>query len=47
MKVLGIVAIASDTALPSCDVPRLDLSDVAAVADFVLANAAVQPAAST
>jgi molybdopterin-guanine dinucleotide biosynthesis protein B len=43
----GIVAVASDTALPSSDVTRLDLADVAAVADFVLSNAAVQPAART
>jgi molybdopterin-guanine dinucleotide biosynthesis adapter protein len=36
----GIAAIASDTALPSPGVKRVDLADVAAVADFVLANAA-------
>ncbi len=36
----GIVAVASDTALPSGDVTRLELSDVAAVADFVMSNAA-------
>jgi molybdopterin-guanine dinucleotide biosynthesis protein B len=39
----GIVAIASDSTLPSPSVTRLDLADVAAVADFVLANAAPQP----
>lgn len=38
----GIVAIASDTALPSSEVRRLDLADVAEVADFVLSNAAVR-----
>lgn len=38
----GIVAIATDTAPPSTDVARLDLADVAAVADFVLSNAAVR-----
>ncbi len=38
----GIVAIASDTALHSPDVARLDLADVRAVADFVLSNAAVR-----
>lgn len=46
----GIVAVASDGASPSSDVTRVDLANVAAVADFVLANAAVlaarQPAAS-
>ena len=36
----GIVALASDTATPSPAVTRLDLQDVAAVADFVLSNAA-------
>jgi molybdopterin-guanine dinucleotide biosynthesis protein B len=36
----GIVAIASDSARPSSDVTRLDLLDIAAVADFVLAHAA-------
>ncbi len=40
----GIVAIASDGALPSPAATRVDLADVAAVADFVLANAA-DPAA--
>lgn len=38
----GIVAIASDTALPLSEVRRLDLADVAEVADFVLSNAAVR-----
>jgi molybdopterin-guanine dinucleotide biosynthesis protein B len=36
----GIVAVASDGALASSGVARLDLADVAAVADFVIANAA-------
>jgi molybdopterin-guanine dinucleotide biosynthesis protein B len=36
----GIVAIACDTALTLPDVTRLDLADVAAVAGFVLSNAA-------
>ena len=39
---LGIVAVASDTALASSEVPRMDLADVAAVADFVLSNAVVR-----
>jgi len=38
----GVVAIASDTASPADGVPRLDLADVAAVADFVLLHAAVR-----
>ena len=38
----GIVAVASDTALASPEVPRMDLADVAAVADFVLSNAVVR-----
>jgi molybdopterin-guanine dinucleotide biosynthesis protein B len=38
----GIVAIASDADLPSPEMTRLDLADVAAVADFVLSNAAVR-----
>ncbi len=37
----GIVAVASDSPLLAGEVTRLDLADVAAVADFVLANAAV------
>ena len=37
----GIVAIASDTALPSPDVTRLDLADTASMAAFVLSTAAV------
>ena len=36
----GIAAIASDGALPAAGVPRLDLADTAAIADFVLAHAA-------
>jgi molybdopterin-guanine dinucleotide biosynthesis protein B len=35
----GIVAVASDAALPSDAVKGLDLHDTAAIADFVLANA--------
>jgi len=35
----GIVAVASDGALPSDAVKGLGLHDTAAVADFVLANA--------
>ena len=38
----GIVAIASDTPLPTPDVTRLDLADTAAIADFVLSNAAAR-----
>jgi molybdopterin-guanine dinucleotide biosynthesis protein B len=37
----GITAIASDTALPSSGVTRLDLADTASIAAFVLANATV------
>ncbi len=36
----GIAAIASDSRLPTSDIPRLDLHDIPAIADFVLANAA-------
>ncbi len=36
----GIVAVASDTPLPSAGVPVADLNDIAAVADLVLAHAA-------
>ena len=35
----GIVAVASDAHLPSDDVRRLDLHDIGAIAEFVLANA--------
>jgi molybdopterin-guanine dinucleotide biosynthesis protein B len=38
----GIVAIASDTAIPSPEVTRLNLLDVAAIANFVLSSAAVR-----
>lgn len=38
----GIVAIASDTETPVNALPRLDLADVVAVADFVVANAALR-----
>jgi len=38
----GIVAIASDTPAPALAVVRLDLADVAAVANFVLSNAALR-----
>ncbi len=38
----GIVAIASDTPLPTPDVARLELADTAAIADFVLSNAAAR-----
>lgn len=38
----GIAAIASDSSPPSSEVTRLDLVDVASVADFVLSNAAVR-----
>jgi molybdopterin-guanine dinucleotide biosynthesis protein len=36
----GIVAIASDSPPPDTDIARLSLSDTAAVAAFVLSNAA-------
>jgi molybdopterin-guanine dinucleotide biosynthesis protein B len=36
----GIVAIASDTALPGAGVPRLGLADTAAIAELVLSKAA-------
>ncbi len=36
----GIVAVASDTPLPTPGVTRLDLADTAAIADFVLSSAA-------
>jgi molybdopterin-guanine dinucleotide biosynthesis adapter protein len=36
----GIVAIASDTPLPTPAVTRLELADTAAIADFVQSNAA-------
>ena len=36
----GIVAVASDTELPPGTVPCLPLTDVSAIAAFVLANAA-------
>jgi len=39
----GIAAIASDGALPHAGVPRLDLADTAAIADFVLASATGRP----
>jgi molybdopterin-guanine dinucleotide biosynthesis protein B len=38
----GIVAIASDAPLPTPDVPRLDLTDTVAIADFVLSSAAAR-----
>jgi len=38
----GIVAIASDGEAPAAPVTRLELADVAAIADFVLSNAAVR-----
>jgi len=38
----GIVAVAADTPLPTPDVTRLELADTAAVADFVLSNAAAR-----
>ncbi len=38
----GIVAIASDGEAPAARVARLALADVAAIADFVLSNAAVR-----
>ena len=42
----GIAAIASDGELPHTGVPRLDLADTAAIADFVLASATRRPLAS-
>jgi molybdopterin-guanine dinucleotide biosynthesis protein B len=38
----GIVAIASDTPLPTPDLIRLELADTSAIADFVLSNAAAR-----
>jgi molybdopterin-guanine dinucleotide biosynthesis protein B len=38
----GITAIASDTPLPPTPVTRLDLSDTASIAAFVLSNAAAR-----
>ncbi|MDP1649702.1 MAG: molybdopterin-guanine dinucleotide biosynthesis protein MobB [Rubrivivax sp.] len=38
----GILAIASDSVLPAPGVPRLDLSDTASIAAFVMANAATR-----
>lgn len=38
----GIVAVASDTPLASAHVTRLDLADTAAIASFVLSNAALR-----
>jgi len=40
-----ILAVASDVPLPGLAVPRLDLADVAGIADFILANAAPPGAA--
>ncbi len=34
----GIVAIASDCPLPELEIPRLDLNDTQAIADFILAH---------
>ncbi len=38
----GIVALASDGAVPHCDLPCLALSDIASIASFVLAHAALR-----
>jgi molybdopterin-guanine dinucleotide biosynthesis protein B len=38
----GIVAVASDTALPAPGVTGLDLADTAAIAGFVCSNAAAR-----
>jgi molybdopterin-guanine dinucleotide biosynthesis protein B len=39
-----IVALASDVALPHVAVPRFDLDDVAAIADFILARSGLKAA---
>ncbi|MCP5367635.1 MAG: molybdopterin-guanine dinucleotide biosynthesis protein B [Hyphomicrobiales bacterium] len=40
-----VVAVASDEAIPGLDVPRLDLDDVAAVADFIVDQCGLAAAA--
>jgi molybdopterin-guanine dinucleotide biosynthesis adapter protein len=39
-----ILAVASDAPVEGCTLPRLDLDDVAAIADFVVARAEPLPA---
>jgi molybdopterin-guanine dinucleotide biosynthesis protein MobB len=43
-EVPGVVAVASDEALDAGGLPLLDLSDVAAIADFILAYTGLAPA---
>jgi len=38
----GILAVASDGPLPATGITRLDLADTAAIAAFVLSNAATR-----
>jgi molybdopterin-guanine dinucleotide biosynthesis protein MobB len=42
-QVPGVVAVASDEALPEVAVPVLDLNDVAGIADFILAETGRAP----
>lgn len=39
----NVVAVASDEAIPDTSIPRLDLNDVSAIADFIIAHAAGLP----
>lgn len=38
-----VIAVASDCALPGCTLPVLDLEDIEAIADFVVARCGLQP----
>lgn len=40
----GIVAVASDGPLPGLAIPRLDLNDPAAIAEFIIAHMGLRPA---
>lgn len=40
-----VVAVASDDDLPGLPVPRLDLNDVEAIADFIIAHCGLEPKA--
>jgi molybdopterin-guanine dinucleotide biosynthesis protein MobB len=46
-EVPGVVAVASDEALDAGGLPLLDLSDVAAIADFILAYTGLAPASGS